>query len=129
MVTGIARTSRIITAAAILLAVVFLSFVTSGIVYLKLMGLGTALTILIDATLIRGVLLPSVMALMGDANWWGPRPLKRLSASISHGDRPPPAVARRYDGPDRDDRDDPGEGGHRHDSEDRELAGSGATRR
>ncbi len=89
VVAGIARTSRIITAAAILLAVVFLSFVTSGIVYLKLMGLGTGLAILIDATLIRGVLLPSVMALMGDANWWGPRSLKRLSASFSHGDRAP----------------------------------------
>jgi RND superfamily putative drug exporter len=94
VVAGIARTSRIITAAAILLAVVFLSFVSSGIVYLKLMGLGTGLAILIDATLIRGVLLPSVMALMGDANWWGPRVFKRLSASFSHGDRMPavPAV-------------------------------------
>jgi RND superfamily putative drug exporter len=89
VVAGITRTSRIITAAAILLAVVFLSFVSSGIVYLKLMGLGTGLAILIDATLIRGILLPSVMALMGDVNWWGPHFLKRLSASFSHGDRMP----------------------------------------
>ncbi|MEA5455184.1 MMPL family transporter [Sinomonas sp. JGH33] len=86
VVAGISRTGRIITAAAILLAVVFLSFVTSGILYLKLMGLGTGLAILIDATLIRGVLLPSVMALMGDVNWWGPRFLKRWSASFSHGE-------------------------------------------
>jgi RND superfamily putative drug exporter len=99
VVAGIARTSRIITAAAILLAVVFLSFVTSGIVYLKLMGLGTGLAILIDATLIRGVLLPSVMALLGDANWWGPPFLKRLSATFSHGEPRPavPAVRRRRD--------------------------------
>jgi len=92
VIAGIAKTSRIIAAAAILLAVVFLSFVTSGIVYLKLMGLGTGLAILIDATLIRGVLLPSVMALMGDTNWWGPRFLKRLSAGFAHGDEVPAAL-------------------------------------
>jgi RND superfamily putative drug exporter len=85
VVTGIARTSRIITAAAILLAVVFLSFVTSGIVYLKLLGLGTGLAILIDATLIRSVLLPATMALLGRFNWWGPAFLKRWSTHVSHG--------------------------------------------
>lgn len=97
VITGISRTSRIITAAAILLAVVFLSFVTSGIVYLKLLGLGTGLAILIDATLIRSVLLPSTMALMGRFNWWGPAFLKRWSMHVSHGSsepEPTPPAAR-----------------------------------
>ncbi|MPZ28228.1 MAG: MMPL family transporter [Micromonosporaceae bacterium] len=78
---GIARTGRIVTAAALLMTVVFLSFVTSGVVYLKLIGLGTAMAILIDAVLIRAVLLPALMILMGRANWWAPRAVQRLVGS------------------------------------------------
>ncbi len=79
---GLERTGSLITAAAALLALVFLSFVTSGISFIKLLGLGTALAVLVDATLIRGALVPSFMRLMGPANWWAPAPLKRLHAQI-----------------------------------------------
>ncbi len=79
---GLERTGSLVTAAAALLALVFLSFVTSGITFIKLLGLGTALAVLVDATLVRGVLVPSFMRLMGPANWWAPAPLKRLHARI-----------------------------------------------
>jgi RND superfamily putative drug exporter len=75
---GLQRTGGIITAAAGLLAIVFLGFVSSDISFIKLLGLGTALAILVDATLIRGVLVPAFMTLAGPANWWAPGPLRRL---------------------------------------------------
>ena len=79
---GLERTGSLITAAAALLALVFLSFVTSGISFIKLLGLGTALAVLVDATLVRGALVPSFMRLMGPANWWAPAPLRRLHNRI-----------------------------------------------
>jgi RND superfamily putative drug exporter len=79
---GLERTGRIVTAAAALLALVFLAFVSSDISFIKLLGLGTAVAVLVDATLIRGVLVPAFMRLMGTANWWAPRPLRRLHARI-----------------------------------------------
>ncbi len=75
---GLQRTGRIVTAAAGLLAIVFLSFVSSDISFIKLLGLGTALAILVDATLVRGALVPAFMRLAGRANWWAPAPLRRL---------------------------------------------------
>jgi RND superfamily putative drug exporter len=77
---GLERTGALVTAAAGLLALVFLAFVTSGISFIKLLGLGTALAVMVDATLIRGALVPAFMRLMGPANWWAPKPLKRLHA-------------------------------------------------
>ena len=75
---GLERTGRLVTAAAALLALVFLSFVTSDISFIKLLGLGTAIAVLVDATLVRGVLVPAFMRLAGPANWWAPAPLQRL---------------------------------------------------
>ena len=75
---GLQRTGRIVTAAAGLLAIVFLAFVSSDISFIKLLGLGTALAIVVDATLIRGALVPAFMRLAGRANWWAPAPLRRL---------------------------------------------------
>jgi RND superfamily putative drug exporter len=75
---GLERTGRIVTAAAALLAVVFLAFATSRVSFLQLFGLGTALAIVVDATLIRALLVPAFMRLAGRANWWAPRPLRRL---------------------------------------------------
>ncbi|MEV5311914.1 MMPL family transporter [Streptomyces sp. NPDC052610] len=75
---GIRRSAPLITAAAGILALSFLSYATGGVVFLKELGVGTALTILVDATLIRVVLLPVTMRLAGRANWWAPRPLRRL---------------------------------------------------
>jgi putative drug exporter of the RND superfamily len=74
---GLARTARVITAAAAIMVVVFLAFLASDEVFLKLLGIGMATAILVDATIVRMVLVPAVMQLMGRANWWIPRWLDR----------------------------------------------------
>ncbi|HEU4451096.1 MAG TPA: MMPL family transporter [Gaiellaceae bacterium] len=75
---GLARTARVITAAAAIMVAVFLAFVFSTEVFLKLMGIGMATAILVDATLVRMVLAPALMQLMGRANWWIPSWLDRV---------------------------------------------------
>ncbi|HKD94940.1 MAG TPA: MMPL family transporter [Gaiellaceae bacterium] len=75
---GLERTGRIVTAAALLFSVAIGAFVTSNLVFIKELGLGIALAVLIDAFVIRGLLVPSLMALVGRWNWWAPGPLKRL---------------------------------------------------
>ncbi len=79
---GLERTGPIVTTAAALLAIVFIAFATSQVSFLKLFGIGTALAILIDATLIRALLVPAFMRLAGQANWWAPAPLRRLHARV-----------------------------------------------
>ncbi len=79
---GLERTGRIVTTAAALLAVVFIALATSRVTFLQLFGIGTALAIVADATLIRALLVPAFMRLAGRANWWSPRPLRRLHARI-----------------------------------------------
>jgi uncharacterized membrane protein YdfJ with MMPL/SSD domain len=76
--SGLASTARVITAAAAIMVVVFLSFVLGADVSVKQIGIGLAVAVLIDATLVRLVLVPAVMELLGKANWWLPRPLARL---------------------------------------------------
>ncbi|MBE1490188.1 MMPL family transporter [Plantactinospora soyae] len=75
---GLEKTGGLITAAALVLAISFVAFGTSGMSFLKLMGIGLALAIIMDATVIRGLLVPAVMRLAGNANWWAPGPLRRL---------------------------------------------------
>lgn len=75
---GLERTGRIVTAAALLFAIAVGAFATSKIVFIKEIGLGTALAVLIDATIVRALLVPSLMELLGRRNWWAPRPLRRL---------------------------------------------------
>jgi RND superfamily putative drug exporter len=89
---GLERTGRIVTAAALLFAVAIGAFVTSQIVFIKELGLGAALTVLIDASVIRALLVPSLMELLGRWNWWAPPPLRRLHnrVGLSEGS---PAVA------------------------------------
>ena len=77
---GLQRTGRIVTAAALLFCVAIGAFATSEIVFIKELGVGTALAVLIDATIVRALLVPSLMALLGRWNWWAPRPLRRLHA-------------------------------------------------
>jgi putative drug exporter of the RND superfamily len=74
---GLAKTARVITAAAAIMVVVFLSFVTSQEVFLKLFGIGLASAVFLDATLVRMVLVPAVMQLLGKWNWWIPTWLER----------------------------------------------------
>ena len=78
--TGLERTGRIVTAAAALLAVTFLAMATSSITFIKLFGLGLALAVVMDATIIRATLVPAFMRLAGEANWWAPAPLRRIYA-------------------------------------------------
>jgi uncharacterized membrane protein YdfJ with MMPL/SSD domain len=79
---GLERTGRIVTAAAVLFAVAIGAFATSKLVFIKELGLGTALAVLIDASIIRALLVPSLMELLGSWNWWAPRPLRRLHDRI-----------------------------------------------
>jgi len=79
---GLERSGRIVTTAAALLAIVFVAFATSQVSFLKLFGIGTALAILVDATLIRALLVPAFMRLAGRANWWAPAPLRRLHGRV-----------------------------------------------
>ncbi|TSE00647.1 MMPL family transporter [Skermania sp. ID1734] len=79
---GLARTGRIITAAAALMAVVFFTMTSSKVSFVQLFGLGLTLTVLADATLVRGMLVPALMQLMGRFNWWAPKPLQRLHSRI-----------------------------------------------
>jgi uncharacterized membrane protein YdfJ with MMPL/SSD domain len=71
-----------VTAAALLFSVAVGAFATSEIIFIKELGIGTALAVLIDATIIRALLVPSLMKLLGEWNWWAPRPLARLHARI-----------------------------------------------
>jgi RND superfamily putative drug exporter len=76
--TGLERTGRIVTAAAVLISVVFVVLATSGVSFIKLFGVGLALAVLVDAFVIRATLVPAFMRLAGEANWWAPRLLARL---------------------------------------------------
>jgi RND superfamily putative drug exporter len=83
---GLARTGRLITSAALLLVVVIGAFGTSHIIFMKSLGLGMALAVLLDATIIRALLVPAAMKLMGHWNWWAPGPLKRWWQRAGLGD-------------------------------------------
>jgi RND superfamily putative drug exporter len=78
---GLQRSARIITAAAGLLAIVFASFMISGVTSIKMLGFGVAFAILLDASLVRGLLVPALMRLFGERNWWAPKSLKRFTVS------------------------------------------------
>ena len=80
--TGLQRSARIITAAAGLLAIVFSSFMLSGVTSIKMLGFGVAFAILLDASLVRALLVPALMRLFGERNWWAPKSMKRFT--INH---------------------------------------------
>jgi RND superfamily putative drug exporter len=100
---GLSRSGRIISAAAAILSATFLAMLVSGVSLLKLFGLGAGLAILIDALLVRPILVPAFMRMAGRWNWWAPPPLRALHArfGISEGEsvRPVRAGARRSDPP------------------------------
>lgn len=75
---GLQRTGRIVSAAAVLIAMVFLAFSTSQVSFIKMLGVGMALAVLLDAFVIRGTLVPAFMRLAGEWNWWAPGPLRRF---------------------------------------------------
>jgi putative drug exporter of the RND superfamily len=80
--TGIARTGRVITAAAVAIAVVFLAFGVSSVFFVKQIAIGMAVGVMLDATIVRALLVPSLMRLLGEWNWWAPAPLRRLQKRI-----------------------------------------------
>lgn len=83
VIQGLTRSARIVTSAATILVFVFLAFVTGHMIVLKQVGFILALAVAFDATIVRMVLVPSVMALFGRVNWWAPRPLRRLHNRFS----------------------------------------------
>jgi uncharacterized membrane protein YdfJ with MMPL/SSD domain len=91
---GIGRTGRVITAAAVMIAVVFLAFGVSSVFFMKQIALGVALGVMLDATIVRALLVPALMRLFGEWNWWAPGPLRRFHArfGIREGE-PEPAPA------------------------------------
>ncbi|NGN92113.1 MMPL family transporter [Nocardioides sp. KC13] len=90
VVQGLAHTGRIVTTAAALIATSFFAFMVSDVSFMKFFGLGVGLAILIDAVLIRGVLLPAAMRMLGEAAWWAPRPLRRLHTKVGLREEPVP---------------------------------------
>ena len=81
MARGIARTGRVITAAALIMSISFAALIASNVSFMRMFGLGLTLAVLVDATLVRMVLVPAFMHVLGRRNWWAPAPLVRLQAS------------------------------------------------
>ncbi|HEV7680465.1 MAG TPA: MMPL family transporter [Candidatus Dormibacteraeota bacterium] len=89
---GLQHTGRLVTSAALLISIVFLAFLTSGVTTIKVLGLGLALAVLVDAFLVRATLVPALMRLLGDRNWWAPRSLRRLHLLVGIWEREPLAI-------------------------------------
>jgi RND superfamily putative drug exporter len=85
---GLEQTGRLITSAAAIMVAVFAAFALARILVVKAMGVGMAIAVALDATLVRVLIVPATMRLFGDANWWAPRALKRLSLG-AHGEKSP----------------------------------------
>jgi RND superfamily putative drug exporter len=86
---GLEKTGRLVTAAALLLSITFFAFATSGVTFIKLFGLGLAVAVLVDAFIVRSTLVPALMKLAGDWNWWAPAPLRRLHGRFGISEAPP----------------------------------------
>ncbi len=93
--TGVQRTGRIITSAALLLGVVIGAFSASSVVFMKMIGIGMLVALLVDATIVRSILVPATMRLLGDWNWWAPGPMRRWweRHGLREGDGVPVAAA------------------------------------
>jgi RND superfamily putative drug exporter len=92
--SGLQRTGGVITSAALLLVIVIGLFSLSSITFIKMLGVGMIVALILDATLVRMLLVPAVMRLVGDANWWAPAPLRRFYArhGIREDDGPAPGL-------------------------------------
>ncbi len=82
VVTGVATTARVITSAALIMISVFLSFVANPVPEVKMFGLGLAVAVAVDATIVRMILVPALMEILGKANWWFPKTLQKLLPRI-----------------------------------------------
>ncbi|MBB5167243.1 MMPL family transporter [Mycobacterium sp. AZCC_0083] len=90
---GLARTGRVITAAAVVMSISFAALIAAQVSFMRMFGVGLTLAVLVDATLIRMVLVPAFMHVMGGWNWWAPRPLVRLHRRIGISESGPEADA------------------------------------
>jgi putative drug exporter of the RND superfamily len=90
---GLQRSGRIVTSAALLLVVVYAGFMAAGMLTIKQIGLGTVLAVLLDATVVRMLVVPATMKLMGRWNWWAPGPLRRLHRRVGLAEGPAPALS------------------------------------
>jgi len=98
---GLEHTGRVVSASAILLSVAIGAFATSEVVFLKEIGVGALVAVMVDAFIVRTALVPSLMALLGERNWWSPAPLRRLHDRIGLADNvraQPAAVTVEADG-------------------------------
>lgn len=86
---GVGRTGRVITAAALAIAIVFLAFSVSSVFFVKQIAIGMAFGVMLDATVVRALLVPSLMRLFGEWNWWAPRPLRRLQERFGFSEAEP----------------------------------------
>ena len=95
---GLARTGRVVTAAALVMSISFAALIAAQVAFMRMFGVGLTLAILVDATLVRMLLVPAFMHLLGRWNWWAPKPLARLHERIgiseSHDDLIPLAEKR-----------------------------------
>jgi putative drug exporter of the RND superfamily len=91
---GVARAARVVTAAALVMSISFAALIASQVSFMRMFGLGLTIAILVDATLVRMVLLPAAMKVMGRFNWWAPAPLARLHERWGLSDEAPPAGLR-----------------------------------
>jgi RND superfamily putative drug exporter len=91
---GLGRTGRIVTAAALLMAIVFAAMAGSQVSFMMLFGTGLTLAVVMDATVVRGILVPAFMRLAGRWNWWAPRPLAALHKKIGLHEAPSTPVQR-----------------------------------
>lgn len=98
MAVGLEKTGRIVTAAAVLLAITFAAIALSEVAVVKLFGVGLCLAVLVDAFLVRATLVPAFMRLAGRANWWAPGPLRRLHLRFGIWENEPIAVLDVRDG-------------------------------
>ncbi|HWJ09717.1 MAG TPA: MMPL family transporter, partial [Nocardioides sp.] len=99
LVHGLAHTGRIVSTAAALIAISFFAFLVSSVSFIQFFGLGTGLAILIDATLVRGVLVPASIRLLGERAWWAPAPLRALHRRFGLSESVPEAAGVREPAP------------------------------
>jgi RND superfamily putative drug exporter len=90
---GLQRSGRIITSAAFLIVIVFAGFAAGEVLAIKQLGVGLAIAVLVDATIVRTLLVPATMKLLGERNWWAPAPLRHLHQRFGLHEAPSPATS------------------------------------
>ena len=89
---GLQRSGRIITSAAFLIVIVFAGFAAGEVLAIKQLGVGLAIAVLVDATIVRTLLVPATMKLLGERNWWAPAPLRRFHQRFGLHEAPAPTT-------------------------------------